>query len=296
MATTRGNFSQLLAPGLMSVMFEWLKEHPEEYSQFLKVETMEGAYDEDQIVAGLGLARRKAEGEGVTYDDPIQGGSKRYIPDTYALAWQITEEMRDDDRYAIMRQIPGELMKSCRQTWEQVGANILNLGFSTVITADGVSFFNSAHPLLGGGTYSNVLTTDMDMSVTALQAILILYENMINDRGLKVRMEPTDLWIPPELQFVTGEILQSQYKPFTGNNEVNVMQGRLNPHVLHFLTDTNNWFVSSGKENNNAKFKWRKKPVMDSTDDFETKGTKHSIRFRVAAGVTDWRGWCGSNP
>lgn len=295
MSTTRGNFSQLLAPGLMAVMFEWLKEHPEEYSQFLHVETMEGAYDEDQIIAGLGLARRKPEGEGVTYDDPIQGGSKRYIPDTYALAWQITEEMRDDDRYAIMRKIPAELMKSCRQTWEQVGANVLNLGFTTVTSADGAAFFSTAHPLLGGGTYANSLSTDMDIGVTSLQAALILYENMVNDRGLKMRLEPTDLWFGPSLQFIVGEILQSQYKPFTGNNEVNVMQGRLNPHVLHFLTDENAWFISS-KEVQNAKFKWRKKPVMDSTDDFDTKGTKHSIRFRVAAGVTDWRGWLGVNP
>jgi hypothetical protein len=295
MPSFRGSFSQLLAPGLSYVMFEWLKEHPEEYSQFLKVETMDGAYDEDQIVAGLGLARRKPEGEGITYDDPIQGGSKRYIADTYALGWQITEEMKDDDRYNIMRQIPGELMKSCRQTWEQVGANVLNLGFSTVTTADGVSLFNSAHPLLGGGTYSNLLTSDMDISVTALQSILILFENMVNERGLKMRLEPTDLWIPPDLQFVVGEILQSKFKPFTGNNEVNVMEGRLTPHVLHFLTDTNNWFVSS-KEANQAKFKWRKKPVMDSSDDFKTKGTEHSIRFRIAAGATEWRGWAGSNP
>jgi hypothetical protein len=295
MPSFRGSFSQLLAPGLSYVMFEWLKEHPEEYSQFLKVETMDGAYDEDQIVAGLGLARRKPEGEGITYDDPSQGGSKRSRADTYALGWQITEEMKDDDRYNIMRQIPGELMKSCRQTWEQVGANVLNLGFSTVTTADGVSLFNSAHPLLGGGTYSNLLTSDMDISVTALQSILILFENMVNERGLKMRLEPTDLWIPPDLQFVVGEILQSKFKPFTGNNEVNVMEGRLTPHVLHFLTDTNNWFVSS-KEANQAKFKWRKKPVMDSSDDFKTKGTEHSIRFRIAAGATEWRGWAGSNP
>lgn len=296
MSTTRGQFSQLLAPGLMAPMFEWLKEHPEEYSQFLDVSTMEGAYDEDQIYAGLGLARLKREGEPITYDDPIQGGSKRYIPDTYALAWQVTEEMLDDDRYGLMRKIPGELMKSCRQTWEAAGANVLNLGFTTVIGADGEQLFDTAHPLLGGGTLSNRLNPDADISVTSLQAILILYENMLNDRGLKMRLEPSHLWIPPDLQFVVGEILQSAYKPFTGNNEVNVMQGRLTPAVLHWLTSTKAWFVSCGKEYNGAKFKWRKKPVMDSTDDFETKGTKHSIRFRIATGVTDWRGWAATTP
>ena|SRR5688572_12280639 len=295
MSTFRANNSQLLAPGIANILFEELGEHPEEFSQFLKVETMDGAFTMDQIYAGFGLAKRKPEGEGILYDDPIQGPSKRYIPDMFALGWQVTEEMLDDDRYGVMRQLPKLLGKSMRQTVEQIGANVLNLGFTTVTTADGVSFFNSAHPLLGGGTYSNRLTTDMDLSVGSLQAAISLFENMVDHRGLKVRLAPTDLWIPPELQFIAGQILQSEYAPFTGNNEVNTMQGRLTPHVLHFLTDSNAWFISSSDQNG-AKFIWRKKPVMDSTDDFETKGTKHSIRFRVAAGATDWPGWVAANP
>lgn len=296
MATQRGQFAQLLAPGLMEVMFEWLKEHPEEYSQFLKVESSDSAYDEDQIFAGLGLAHKKPEGTPITYDDPIQGGSKRYIHDSYALGWQVTKEMLDDDKYALMKQIPGELMKSCRQTWEQVGANVLNLAFSTITTADGATLFNTAHPLLGGSSYSNLLSPAADFGVTSLQDVLILFEYMVNERGLKMRLEPKDVWGPPDLQFVFGEVLQSAFKPYTGNNEINVVQGRLTPHILHFLTDTSNWFVSSGSEANRLKFKWRIKPVVDSTDDFETKGTKHSIYFRISAGATDWRGWVGSNP
>lgn len=294
MATTRGQFAQLLAPGLAEVIFEWLKEHPEEYSQFLKVETSERAYEEDQIFAGLGLARKKLEGTPIQYDDPIQGGSKRYIHDTYALGWQVTSEMIDDDRYELMRQVPGELMKSCRQLWEQVGANVLNLGFSTVTVADGTALFNTAHPLLGGGSYSNNIS--QDFGVTSLQDVLILYEYMTNERGLKMRLEPKKLWGPPDLQFVFGEVLQSAFKPYTGNNEVNVVQGRLEPAVLHFLTSTTAWFVSGDAEANRLKLFWRKKPVVDSTDDFETKGTKHSVVFRISAGGTDWRSWVGSNP
>lgn len=295
MATTRGQFAQLLAPGLAEVMFEWLKEHSEEYSEFLEVETSESAYEEDQIMAGLGLARKKNEGAGVTYDDPIQGPSRRYIHDTYALAWQVTKEMLDDDRYDLMRKIPGELSKSVRQSVEILGAQPLNLGFSTMLTADGVSAFNNTHPLLGGGTYSNLLTPSVDISITGLQNVLLLYENMVNERGLKMRISPNRLWIAPENQFVAGEILQSSYRPYTGSNEINVMQGRLEPRVLHFLTSTTRWYVSSD-EHNKFKMKWRMKPVMDSTDDFETKGTKHSIVYRLSVGTTEWRGWVASNP
>lgn len=292
--TNRGQFAQLLAPGLNELIFEPLEQHPEEYSQFLRVESSEKAYEEDQIIAGLALARLKREGEPVTYDDPIQGATKRYLHDAYSLAWSITKEMIADDKYALMRKIPGELMKSCRQAWEQVGANVLNLSYSSVTTADGVSLMNASHPLLGGGTYSNALTPASGISVTSIQDMLILFENMVNERGLKMQLSPTNLWIPPELQFITAKVLQSQFDVGTGNNDINPVQGRLEPAVLHFLTSTTRWFISS-KGENNIKFYWRARPEVDSMDDFETKGTKHSIYFRISAGATDWRGWAGSN-
>jgi len=295
MATMRGNFAQLLAPALMEVFFEKLKEHPEEYSQFLQVDTSESAYEETQEMAGFGLAKKKYEGEPLTYDDPIQGGSKRWIHDAYALGWQVTKEMIDDEKYNIMSKMPGELMKSCRQLWEQIAANVLNLGFTTVTGFDGTAFFNNTHPLLGGGTFSNLLTPAADLSMTALQDIIINFAYMVNNRGLKMKLSPTDIWMPPDLQFTAKKILESNLEPFTGENQTNVLRSALKPHYLHFLTSPRAFHVSTS-DSNEAKFFWRVKPVVDSVDDFDTKGTKHSIYFRVSAGVDEWRGWSASNP
>lgn len=295
MATTRGNFAQLLAPGLAAIIFEELQEHSEEYSQFMSVETDDGAYVEDQVIAGLGLAKQKNEGEGITYDDPIQGGTKRYLHLTYALGWQITMEMKQDERYDIMSKIPGELAKSCRQAWEQLAANVLTGGYTTVTTADGATLFSTTHPLLGGGSYSNRLSPLSDFGVTSLQDVIILYENMLNERGLRVMATPKNVVHVPELQFVIGEVLQSQYKPYTGSNEINPVQGRVEPICLHFPTSNTFWAVNAGDALNNVKFYWRAKPVTDTIDDFETKGGKHSIVYRCSVGATDWRGWVGGN-
>lgn len=296
MPTQRGQFGQLLAPGFNEIMFEWLDEHPEEYSQFLNVETSDSAYEEDQIVAAFGLIRQMAEGQGITYDDPIQGPSKRYIHDPYGLGWQISREMIRDEKYNVMSRMPGEMVKSGRQTWEQIGANVLNGSFLTTLVADGLSLCNTAHPLLGGGTYGNRLSPDSDISVTSIQDMLLLFENMVNERGLKVRLVPKILWIPPGLQFIASETLHSEYKPDTGNNNINTVQGRLEPRVLHWLTATTPWWVTTGPDEHHMKFYWREKLVTDTIDDFETKGVKHSVYFRCTAGATHWNGVAGSNP
>ncbi len=296
MASFRGAFGQLLAPGANEIMFDYLAEHPEEYSQFLNVETSSMAYEEDQQMAGMGLARKKPEGTPITYDDPIQGGSKRYVHDLLALAWQATKEMQDDEQYGIMKKIPGEMMKSCRQSVEQTGANVLNGAFSTTTVTDGLALCHVAHPLLGGGTYQNRMNPDSDISQTAIQDALILFENMIDHRGRKMRIEPQNLFIPPGLQFIAGEVLQSTFKPGTGNNEINVVQGRLTPIVLHFLTAPNAWFVTANIAETFLKLFWRQKYQTATIDDFETLGTKSSVNFRLSAGASAWEGIVGSNP
>lgn len=305
MASTRGAFSQLIAPGLTYVMMDDYGDHPEEYSQFLYVEPSDGAYDEDQLYGGLGLVRKKPESAPVVFDDPIEGGSKRYIHDSYALGWEISLEMQEDDRYDIMSKVPARLMRSAQQTIEVLGANVLNLGFTTVTTADGVSLFNTAHPLLNddtgfigitNGAYSNRLATDI--SVTSLQTALDLYENLVDHRGLRIRLSPQKLWVPPALQYIAQRTLQSGFEPGTGNNDINPVQGRLQICVLHYLTSTTRWFISGANNmhDNHCKFKWRTKFRTDVVDDFNTKGTKHSIFFRVSAGATHWPGWVGSAP
>src|SRR6266850_5590410 len=142
MPSTRGAFSQLLAPGLFSVIYEDLEMHPEEYSQLFNIYPSEMAYEEDQLIAGLGAVPTKPEGTPISLDEPIQGGSLRYTHVSYGLGFQVTREMWDDDKYGIMRRVSQDFAGSIRQTVEANGANVYNLSFTTQTTIDGVSFCN----------------------------------------------------------------------------------------------------------------------------------------------------------
>lgn len=295
MPATRGQFAQLLAPGMFAVIYDNLKQHPEVYPQIFTVLPSTRAYEEDQIVAGLGNVPAKPEGESLAYDQPIQGGSVRYQHESFALGFQITKEMWDDDQYGIMKRVSQDFGRGIRQTLESTYATVLNNGFTTVTTADGETLFNTAHPLLGGGTYGNRSATDIALSVTGIQEALLNFDKMVNERNQLVMLEPKQIWIHPDNQFVASEILHSAYDPYTGNNTVNTVQGRLEPYINRYFTSASAWFVMGDKADHSLKGYWRTQPEYDSEDDFDTKGAAFSVFLRFSAGVTDWKGTWGSD-
>lgn len=294
MGATRGQFAQLLAPGMFALIYDDLKQHAEVYPQIFTVLPSSRAYEEDQIVAGLGNVPRKLEGEGIAYDQPIQGGSIRYTHESFALGFQVTKEMWDDDQYGVMKKVSQDFGRGIRTTLETTYATVLNTGFTTQLTVDGESLFDVAHPLLGGGTYSNRSTTATALSVSGIQEALLSFDKMVNERGQLVMLEPKEVWVHPDNQFVASEILHSAYEPYTGTNTVNTVQGRLEPYINRYFTSASAWFVFASKSDHSLKGYWRTQPEYDSQDDFDTKGASFSVFFRFSTGVTDWKGTWGS--
>lgn len=295
--TTRAQFALLLKRGFNQVMLMTLEQFAEEYSQYAIVKNSDSAFEEDVILAGLSLTPRKPEGSPITFQDPIEGGTKRYVFEPFASGWEATHECMKDEKYGIMRRMPAELMVGARETWEMEFITPLNLGTTSVTTANGVAFFSDTQPLLGGGTFSNLLTPSVDLSRTGVQDMLIKYENMVNERGLKARLSPTTLYIHPANQFKAIEIFGSSHQPETGNNAINPIAGRLTPVVLHYLTDSRRWFVGCDNEMyNKLCVWWRERPSTETWDDPNTKGVKHSLYFRIGVGVSHWIGWMCSAP
>lgn len=300
MATTRGQMAQLMAPGLHGIIFNNLDAQPEEYSQIFNVGPSSRAYEEQVLLAGLGAVPTKPEGEVLKMDDPIQGGTFRLTHMSYALGFQVTREMYSDDQYGKMRQIANDFSDSIKQTIESTSANVLNFGFTPItgtITVDGVTLFNTQHPLLHSPAvpfFSNRSSVDISLSTSGLQELITLCERMINERGLVKRLVPRFLLIPPELQFTAGEILNSAYKPFTGDNEVNVLQGRFEPLMNHYLTSKTAWFILTEKTRHFLQYFWREQPSLDNQDDFFTKGMNFSTFFRFSVAAWYWQGVLGS--
>lgn len=315
MTMVRGGYAQLMAPGAHAAFVHWInmKQREEEYTVPFNVDSSTKAYEDEWEFSGLGPMPEKPEGESLTYQDAIQGGTKRYTHFTYGLGVRSSFELYDDDQYGIVRQIPKALARSGHFQIEQQSANVFNLGFTTQTTTDGVSLFNNAHPLLGGptatqigpglanlvsspGTYPNRPSTDVDLSITALQLAIQHFERMPDSQGMPIQVRPRIMWIPPELKFIAREILGSPHKPYTNDNEINsILNEDLRYFVWHYLTSYSAWGLLAEKDETWLKFFWRKRMDEDFADDFDTRSIKQVSFMRFSVGATSWIGTWGSN-
>jgi hypothetical protein len=311
----RGQFFQLMAPGLHDIFVDFLdlKQRDEEYSFIFNIEQSDAAFEDEVEFSGLGPFQPKLEGTAVQYQDIIAGATKRYIHTPWALGVRASWELIKDDQYKLINKAPECLARSAHFVKEMQSANVINLGFTTSTVIDGTTLFNTMHPLLGGsqatnigpgvgniiaaaGTYPNRPTTDVDLSFTAIQLAINMFERLIDYQGLPISMKPKFLWIPPELKWIAREILGSPHKPYTADNEINsLIMEDLNYFVWHYLTSASAWGLFGPKEAHTLKFINREDLEEDFSDDFDTRTIKQIATMRFTTGATRWQGTWGSN-
>ena len=170
-------------------------------------------------------------------------------------------------------------------------SNVLNNGFSAT-GGDGVSLFNTGHPLAYGGTFSNRPAADADLNETSLEDALISISTFVDERNMKVALRGMKLIVQPQLVFVAERLLESQLRPGTADNDINAIRNSgMLPEgytVNHFLTDTDAWFVKTDAPNG---FKhYQRSPLRTSMEgDFTTGNVRFKARERYSFGYSDPR-------
>lgn len=308
MAANTGGFSALLAPGLMEVMFNEIDAQQPQWMPVFGTRNSVRAYEEDIKMAGLGSMVSKPEGTNTSFDDPIIGSSVRYTHQSFGLGFRITREMWDDDLYDVMQDMSAELGRASAYKIEVDAWSILNNAFSSSYTGfDGLALCHTAHTRLdGGATVGNKPSTDVDFGYTSYQAALDHYNTLKDDRGKPLVMRPSLLIIDPTFQWIAKEVLQTEYKPYSANNEINPLKGEISENgylTCRYLTDADSWFLitsprkkgGSRRGGHDMKFFWRTRPETASADDFLSGDALFKIFSRYSTGFGEWRGVYGSS-
>ena len=278
-----GNFGDLLQPGFRQIFIDKFGVYPEQYSQVFNIQTSKRAYEDDSYISGFPVASKKLQGESISYADPKQGFDKRYIPDVYGLGFIVTRELFEDDLYNKINRLPASLARSMSATVETVAALVLDRAFDSTYTGgDGKELCATDHPLLGGGTQKNELTTAADFSATSFEQARIDMGDTVNDEGLLLMLRPKKLVVPLELDWTSSKLLESSLDPDSGNNAKNPARGRLPYMVYNWLTDPDAWFILC--EDHELNFIWRRSVEFARDNEFDTENAKFKSTMRFSTG------------
>lgn len=292
-ATNTGNIAKLLWPGLNAIWGEY-KDYDGEFKDLFDTQSSDKAYEEDQLIPGLGLAPIKTQGAAVSYDTLSQGITSRYTHVAYALGFILTREALDDNQYkGKALKAMKMLARSFRQTKETVAANVYNRAHTSGYTfGDGQLLCVTTHPTIGGNQ-SNRLTTAADLSEAALEDLCVLIGQAQDERGLKVKLMPKSLHIPVQLQFEAVRILKSLGQNDSANNAVNALRSMGlfsdGAKINHYFDDADAFFVRTDAEQGMTHFE-RTAPEFAQDNDFDTSNLKYKGYERYSFGATDFRG------
>ena len=299
MAISRAQLLKELLPGLNALFGLEYARYGEEHKEIYETETSERSFEEETKLSGFSAAPVKNEGSAIRYDNAQEAWTARYNHETIALGFSLTEEAIEDNLYdSLSARYTKALARAMSYTKQVKAANVLNNGFSNGYTGgDGVSLFNTAHPLISGGVNSNTPATAADLNETSLESAVIQIAAWTDERSLLIAAKPKKLIIPPALMFVATRLLETSLRVGTTDNDINAIKNNGSiPEgytVNHYLTDTNGWYLTTDVPNGLKHFV--RSPLANSMDgDFDTGNVRYKARERYSFGWSDPLGMFGS--
>ena len=299
MAISRAQLLKELLPGLNALFGLEYSRYGEEHKELYETEKSERSFEEETKLSGFSAAPVKNEGSAIAYDNAQEAFTARYNHETVALGFSITEEAIEDNLYdSLSARYTKALARAMAYTKQVKAASVINNGFSNAYQGgDGVSLFNTAHPLVSGGTNSNRPSTAADLNETSLENAVIQIAAWTDERGLLIAAKPRKLIIPPALMFVATRLLETSLRVGTTDNDINALKNNGSiPEgytVNHFLTDTNGWYLTTDVPNGLKHFE--RSPLTNSMDgDFDTGNVRYKARERYSFGWSDPLGVFGS--
>jgi hypothetical protein len=301
MAISRAQLLKELLPGLNALFGLEYARYGEEHKEIYETETSERSFEEETKLSGFSAAPVKNEGSAIAYDNAQEAWTARYNHETIALGFSLTEEAIEDNLYdSLSARYTKALARAMSYTKQVKAANVLNNGFTNSAQyygGDNVPLFSASHPLVGGGTNSNIPTVAADLNETSLENAVIQIAAWTDERGLLIAAKPRKLVVPPQLQFVATRLLETELRVGTNDNDINALKSNGSiPEgytINHFLTDPNAWFLTTDVPNGMKHFV--RTPMSTGMDgDFDTGNVRYKARERYSFGWSDPLGMYGS--
>ncbi|MHB9035100.1 MAG: Mu-like prophage major head subunit gpT family protein [Armatimonadota bacterium] len=297
MPLTRSDVPNLLEDGLKTVFFEAMEATIGDYE---RIATIVPSESDEEAYPWLGAVPNMREFKDERMPLGLLEHSYSIKNKTWESSIAVEREAIEDDKYGQIRLRVQSLAREAKRHIDELIFSLLKNGFAATCY-DGQYFFDTDHAEGDSGTQSNKGTAALDAS--ALQAAITSMMKYKDDRGNLLGITPDLLVVPPDLQWVAMELLESTYWPGSQANHkmaANVLKGKLDLLVSPYLTDTGDWFVLSTKGVVKPVILQSRMPVefaaleADSESGFMRDQYIYGVRARYNAGYGLWQMAYGS--
>lgn len=237
---------------------------------FKPIETTHAAYIQS-INKGSGLFPAIGETVSVPLSTPHVTNKQTTNILTFAQGINISKQLFDDNMHGVWAEDVRDFADKARQTQDQNAFKIFRNGFTTTLTADGVSWFNSAHPLIGGSTQNNTGTAAL--TPISLNTAMINLLQQKDQAGVIMGSRIATLLVPPALWKHAIEITDSALIADSGNNNLNVYRSAVGMTVY-----TSVWLSSDAGGSDTAWYALAKR-----------HGIHRFIRQGIETALTGWQ-------
>ena len=303
MAQVRGIFPELydsVDKDLKTIIFDSLQELDPVYKSYYNMRKSDKKFERVVSVTPFGDVPEKPEGEVYSLDLIRAGWQKDFTHVEFGLGFEVSETALEDDEYEMLIRSGEMLAFSARYVQEAQAANVFINGFGTEQTPDGVSLFNSAHVLKGGGTARNMLSTDADLSIDSLSDAMtdMQTQTKVESGQLVSPITSLQLIVPPANEMMAERIVNSSGLPGSAENDTNPIKRRRKIEIVvnPRLTDTDSWFLAAANKRMHGLTSYVRTPIKMAprmVDPF-TGNVIYKIRFRQSWGAWMWQGLFGS--
>ena len=292
---TSGSFGDLLDPRFQKIFTDTLKPLPDMLGEVYTMVPSNGRNNMTWSEVGTLTDWDEFTGT-VAYTSVSQGYDVTMTPVEFTKGMQVDRKLFDDDQFHIMDQKPKSMAESLHRTRQSHGARIFNNAFTNDTLfyshSEGVALCSNSHTTTSGAStasgFDNMTTASM--SATAVFAMRLQMVGYRGDQAERIEIMPDELWYPPDLSEQAFEIIKSQGKVDTANNNRNFHEGRYKPYEWRYLTDANNWFMCDSSLRKQFLF-WQDRVPAEFAmiEDFDTLVAKWRGYTRYGMTYVNWR-------
>lgn len=198
-------------------------------SLFREVPTTHSAYI-FEVSSETGLWPKIGEVQTVPSSTPKVTNKMTVAVADFANSIRISKNLFDDAMFNVWGRNVEKFALKARVTQDQNAFRVFRNAFTTELTPDGVSIVNAAHPLIQGGTTSNIITGALDDNT--LNDALVALRQQVDQSGVVLGGQGSILVVPSKLAKKAWQLTDSVLTPESANNAVNIYRSLMGITVM----------------------------------------------------------------